>query len=131
MFSLINLILFCNYFDGCYKKKFGTVAKQKKRLYNIQSWFLHSPQWAGELVIGEGIIHVCKQRWAKQETSVKCEWPLSPHAALHEKLCYAGTLTWRRTLELYRDINCHQDDIFPGKQDNARPDSACATTVVL
>jgi len=24
--------------------------------------------------------------------------------------------------------NCHQDDIFPGKQDNARPHSAHATT---
>jgi len=25
-------------------------------------------------------------------------------------------------------VNCHQDYIFPGKQDNARPHSARATT---
>ncbi len=37
-------------------------------------------------------------------------------------------LTWRHLFGLYRDINCHQEDIFPGKQDNARPHSAHGTT---
>jgi len=37
-------------------------------------------------------------------------------------------LMWRQILGLYRDINCHQDDIFHRKQDNARSHSAGATT---
>ncbi len=42
-------------------------------------------------------------------------------------------LTWRHILGLYRDIYCHQDDVFHGSpwllvQDNARSHSACATT---
>jgi len=43
---------------------------------------------------------------------------------------------WRGTIDvekcwywgLYRDIYCHQDDIFPGKQDHARPHSARSKT---
>jgi len=38
------------------------------------------------------------------------------------------TLTWRHMFGLYRDIDCHQVDIFPGIQDNARPHSARVTT---
>jgi len=35
------------------------------------------------------------------------------------RICVKVPLTWRRILGLYRDIYCHQDNIFPGKQDNA------------
>ncbi len=48
-------------------------------------------------------------------------------------ICAKVPLTWSHILGLYRDIYCHQDDVFQGKsmlldQDNARSHSACAKT---
>ncbi len=48
-------------------------------------------------------------------------------------ICAKVPLTWRHILGLYKDIYCHQDDVFQGKsmlldQDNARSHSACAKT---
>ncbi len=48
-------------------------------------------------------------------------------------ICAKVLLTWRHTLGLYRDIYCHQDDVFHGSpwslyQDNVSSHSAYATT---
>ncbi len=40
-------------------------------------------------------------------------------------ICAKVLLTWRHILGLYRDIYCHQDDVF---EDHASSHSACATT---
>jgi len=67
------------------------------------------------------------QRQVQKQTSVLVLGCISASGMGDLHLC-EGITDMEAYIWIYRDINCHRDDIFPGKQDNARPHSAHAKT---